>query len=450
MARSILIVDDEESIRQTLGGILEDEGYEVYSAEDGSQALIIASEEHPDVILLDIWMPGMDGIATLQRLRENHPPPEVIMITGHGTIETAVQAIKLGAYDFIQKPLDMHKVLITIQNVLNYRRLEQENLFLKQKLEARYTLVGEAPQMQKLKQQIDMVSPANSWILITGENGTGKELVARAIHRQSMRADKPFVEVNCAAIPETLIESELFGHEKGAFTGATNARNGKFDLAHEGTLFLDEIADMSLKTQAKILRVLEEQTFNRVGGSKTLKVDVRVIAATNKNLEEEMKAGTLREDLFYRLNVIPFHVVPLRERPGDVPRLVEYFLSEIAVETNSIKKELTPEALELLGAYHWPGNVRELRNMVERLVILTPARVVTEDDIPDNIHQKAGTVVLPTNEEDSFREAKSRFEKEFIIHKLKKFNGNIAKTAEAIGLERSHLYRKIKNYEIET
>ncbi len=324
---NILIVDDEQSIRDSLAGILLDEGFSPLAASNGEEALARLRDEKPDLILLDIWMPGMDGLETLARIREIHPEQLVIMMSGHGTIETAVRATKLGAHDFIEKPLSLEKLLLSIQNALKLNRLVEENRELKAKIAKEYEMIGSSPAINELKRQIEIVAPTSGWALITGENGTGKELVARAIHTLSQRGDKPFIEVNCAAIPEDLIESELFGHEKGSFTGATAQRRGKFDLAHEGTLFLDEIGDMSLKTQAKVLRILQERKFERVGGNRTIEVDVRVIAATNKDLSSQMAAGQFREDLYYRLNVIPFHVPPLRERKGDIPLLANHFLA---------------------------------------------------------------------------------------------------------------------------
>ncbi len=447
MSKTILVVDDEETIRQSIHGILTDEGFEVITAKDGNEALEKVTEELPDLVLLDIWMPGSDGVDILKRLKTDYPYLQVIMISGHGTIETAVKAIKLGAYDFIEKPLSLEKILLTVNNALNFYRLSEENRLLRQKTEGPSEPTGNSKAITKLKQQIEIVAPTNAWVLITGENGTGKELVARAIHRKSQRAPKPFVEVNCAAIPEELIESDLFGHEKGSFTGAYCKKRGKFDLAHEGTLFLDEIGDMSLKTQAKILRILQEQKFERVGGTKTIEVDVRVIAATNKDLDQEMKKGTFREDLYYRLNVIPIEVPPLRERLDDIPLLVEEFLEDFSVRSRLAKKEIAPEALELLMGYNWPGNVRELRNMIERLIILTPGKIITAEDIPDSLRTKA----KPGKRDalfalSSLKEAKSYFEKEFILRKLAENNGNISQTAQTIGVERSHLHKKIKAY----
>jgi len=448
MARTILIVDDEESIIQSLDGILTDEGFEVISAKSGISALEKIEEEMPDLVLLDIWMPEMDGIETLIKIKETYSHLQVVMMSGHGTIETAVKATRLGAYDFIEKPLSLEKVLLSINNALDYYRLEEEISLLKEKEKGKYSITGNSDPIHEVIEQIKIVAPTNAWVLISGENGTGKELVAHTIHRLSKRSFKPMVEVNCAAIPEELIESELFGHEKGAFTGAGAMKKGKFDLAHEGTIFLDEIGDMSLKAQSKTLRILQEQKFQRVGGSRMINVDVRVIAATNKDLEAEIEKGTFRDDLYFRLNVIPMRVPPLRERAEDIPELIDEFIEEISLTTNLEPKEFSKEAIEILKKYHWPGNVRELKNLVERLVIMAPDNVINSNEIPPPFNQTA-----EFKEEfesyfiaDSYREAKSRFEKAFIARKLREFHGNITQTAEAIGIERSNLHKKIKAY----
>ncbi|MCD4777755.1 MAG: sigma-54 dependent transcriptional regulator, partial [Desulfobacterales bacterium] len=366
MFPSILIVDDEPSILQSLSGLLADEGFEIETATNGYEGLKIVEERSPDLVLLDIWMPGIDGIETLKEIKKNYPTIPVIIITGHGTIETAVKATKLGAYDLIEKPLSIDNIIVTINNALNFRRLEEENRYLRKKTIEKHSITGNSPPTVALKKQIELVAPTDTWILITGENGTGKELVARTIHQLSSRVDQPLIAVNCAAIPEELIESELFGHEKGAFSGATSKKRGNFELANNGTIFLDEIGDMSLKTQAKILRVLQEQQFQRVGGDRILTVNVRIIAASNKDLEQEIEKGTFREDLYYRLNVIPVEVPPLRERSEDIPLLIETFLDECARQNRSTKKTMTAEAIEVIRAYSWPGNVRELKNLVER------------------------------------------------------------------------------------
>ena len=452
MARTVLIVDDEESIIQSLQGILTDEGFEVISAGSGSSALEKIDEVMPDIVLLDIWMPGMDGIETLIKIKESHSELQVVMMSGHGTIETAVKATKLGAYDFIEKPLSIEKLLLVINNAVGYSRLEEEIHLLREQTKDKDNLTGDSDPIRQLKEQVKIVAPTNAWVLISGENGTGKELVARSIHRLSKRNLKPMVEVNCAAIPEELIESELFGHEKGAFTGATTMKKGKFDLAHEGTLFLDEIGDMSLKAQSKTLRILQEQKFERVGGSRTIHVDVRVIAATNKDLEAEIEKGRFRDDLYFRLNVIPIRVPPLRERREDIAALVKEFLKEMALNTNTAPKDFSEEAIQVLKRYHWPGNTRELRNLVERLVIMTQAKEVRAEDIPAPFNKQAGAenILTSTLSAGSFKEAKEHFEKAFLASKLQQFRWNVSQTADAIGIERSNLHKKIKAYGLES
>jgi two-component system nitrogen regulation response regulator NtrX len=455
MSEKILVVDDEESIRTSLAGILEDEDFSISFAHDGIMALDMVRKNMPDLVLLDIWMPHMDGIETLQKIKELNSSLTVIMMSGHGTIETAVKSTKMGAYDFIEKPLSLEKLLVTIRNALGMRRLRAENDSLRELAYGDREMTGASPLMMKLKGQIDLVAPTNASVLITGENGTGKELVARSIHFSSTRRDKPFVEINCAAIPEELIESELFGHEKGAFTGAVAQKKGKFDLADGGTIFLDEIGDMSLKTQAKVLRILQERKFERVGGTKTIEVDVRVIAATNKILEDEIKAGNFREDLFYRLNVVPFTVPPLRARKEDIPLLIDHFLQKCCRGEGLDLKFFSPEAMELMKDYDWPGNVRELKNIVERLVIMTPGTRIDIADLPghmtaiengrESIPQRLDNVL----ECSTLREAREEFEKEFILQKLEENNWNVSKTAEIIELERSNLYRKMKSYGID-
>ncbi len=452
MHKTILIVDDEKSICQSLGGILSDEGYEVQTAASAEEALRMMEDEVPHLVLLDIWLPGMDGIEALKVMKTEYPQTRVVMMSGHGTIETAVRATKLGAFDFIEKPLSLEKVILVINHAVDMMRLEEENVFLRQKLTQDYELTGRSPVITELKEMISIVAPTNAWILIMGENGTGKELVARSIHRKSRRAGKPFVEVNCAAIPEELIESELFGHEKGAFTGATSKKRGKFDLANEGTIFLDEVADMSQKAQAKILRILQEKTFERVGGNRLISTDVRVLAATNKDLEREMEDGRFRQDLYYRLNVIPLLVPPLRERREDIPLLVGRFIRDFSLKEGEAEKTVSDEAMAALMRHDWPGNVRELKNIIERLVIMAPGKVIGEADIP--LLQKEGNGLPPdaalfSAEPDSLREARLDFEKQFILKKLKEYEGNISRTAEAIGLERSNLHRKIKSFGLE-
>ncbi|HEY5675023.1 MAG TPA: sigma-54 dependent transcriptional regulator [Malonomonas sp.] len=450
---NILIVDDEQSIRESLEGILEDEGFRTSVAASGEEALTAILSENPDLVLLDIWMPGIDGIETLKRIKQVRKNQLVIMMSGHGTIETAVKATRLGAYDFIEKPLSLEKVLLSIQNAMKIGQLQAENTALKEKISRDYEMIGESAVISKLKAQIAVAAPSSGWVLITGENGTGKELVARAIHQRSTRNQRAFVEVNCAAIPEELIESELFGHEKGAFTGATAARKGKFDMANGGTLFLDEIGDMSLKTQAKILRILQEHTFERVGGNRTIEVDVRVIAATNKNLTEEIKEGNFREDLYFRLNVLPFVAPPLRHRKDDIPLLIKHFLQYFCSKESREIKTISTDALQSLINYNWPGNVRELKNLIERLVIMTPAQQIEASDLPHAINQdreqQGSANIMAEEMPDSYRDAKELFEKQFLLEKLQKNNWNISRTSEEIGLERSNLHRKIKTYGIE-
>ena len=447
MARTILIVDDEASILQSLEGILSDEGFDVICAKSGNQALEKIEEVIPDLVLLDIWMPGMDGIETLARIKEAYPNLQVVIMSGHGSIETAVKATKEGAYDFIEKPLSLEKLLLSVNNALDYYRLEEEISLLKEK-DRKYNITGVGKAITELKEQIRVVAPTNAWVLISGENGTGKEIVAHTIHRLSQRSNKPMVEVNCAAIPEDLIESELFGHEKGAFTGATTMKKGKFDLAHEGTIFLDEIGDMSLKAQSKTLRILQEQKFERIGGSRTIKVDVRVMAATNKDLEAEIEKGTFREDLYFRLNVIPMRVPPLREHVEDIPALVDEFLKGYSLSTNIANKEISQDAIQILQEYEWPGNVRELKNLVERLLIMTPDKVIQAKDIPPPFNRSSDMEGSFDSAlmSGSLKEAKGEFEKAFIESKLREFNGNISQTAEGIGVERSNLHKKIKAY----
>ena len=447
MTKTILVVDDEEDIRDSLKGILKDEGFAVELATNGSEALDRVETAMPDLILLDIWMEGTEqGLDVLAGLKKKYPVLPVIMISGHGTIETAVTATKLGAYDYIEKPLSYDKILLVIENCLNYHLLAEENLLLKRQAAKRFHLTGSSDVMKDLKKQIETVASTNAWVMITGENGTGKELVAHTIHRSSNRADRPMVEVNCAAIPEELIESELFGHERGSFTGADSHRRGRFDLANHGTLFLDEIGDMSLKTQSKILRILDEQRFERVGGDKTIQVDVRVIVATNKNLREEIRKGTFREDLYYRLNVIPIHVPPLRDRKEDISLLVQDFLEEFSRENNSEPKSITDETLPALLAHDWPGNVRELKNLVERLVIMSPGTRIEFSSLLGGFEpitsQFAAHPSFKTA--STLREARNMAEKEYISAKLVKNKGNISQTAEEIDIDRTSLHKKIK------
>jgi two-component system nitrogen regulation response regulator NtrX len=444
----ILIVDDEPAIQSSLRGVLEDEGYRVTAVGSGTDALGVVAEDAPDVVFLDIWMPGMDGLETLAQLRRLRPDLTVVMISGHGTIDTAVKATRLGAYDFIEKPLSIEKVLLTLSRALEHDRLAHENATLRAELAERSQLIGSSAAIRVLREQIALAAPTNGRVLVHGENGSGKELVARAIHAQSARRDQPFVEVNCAAIPEELIESELFGHEKGAFTGALARRHGRFELAHGGTLFLDEIGDMSLKTQAKVLRALEEQAFERVGGKDTVKVDVRVIAASNRDLVMLIKDGSFREDLYYRLAVIPIDVPPLRTRKEDIPLLVDHFLALVSAENGKRPKTISGEALAYFLAYDWPGNVRELRNMVERLVIMSPRDVIGPEDVPAPLRPKDDGVAPGGAHERSLKEARDQFERAYIVAELRAHDWNITRTAERLGIERSHLYRKIKTYGI--
>ena len=451
MARTILVVDDEKNILRSLEGILSDEGFEVVSVESGVEALEMIRESTPDLVLLDIWMEGLDGLETLEEIKKGYPNLLVIMMSGHGNIETAVKATKMGAYDFVEKPLSLEKLLLSINNALEYYRLEEEVSLLREKDKNKYNIIGNSKAIIELKEQIKIVAPTNAWVLVSGENGTGKELVAHTIHLLSRRKHKPMVEVNCAAIPEDLIESELFGHEKGAFTGASTMRKGKFDSAHEGTIFLDEIGDMSLKAQSKTLRILQEQKFERVGGTKTIKVDVRVIAATNKNLEIEIEKRRFREDLYFRLNVIPMRVPPLKDRIEDILRLVNEFVREFSLSTNIEAKEVSENAIATLQKYKWRGNVRELKNLIERLMIMVPGRVIRKEDIPAPFNS---TSHIRADLESHFvsgslKEAKGEFEKAFIEAKLREFNGNISQTSEAIGIERSNLHKKIKGYKLD-
>jgi two-component system, NtrC family, nitrogen regulation response regulator NtrX len=439
----ILIVDDEAGIRESLASILRDEHYTVDAVESAELALERIAADSFAVVLLDVWLPGMDGMEALSRIQSFAQPPLVIIISGHGTIETAVRATKLGAFDFIEKPLSLEKVIVLVRNAIQQRRLQEENQLLRSELGHRYRIVGDSVPMKALRQQIAVTGPTNGRVLIFGESGTGKELVARSLHATGLRNKGPFVEVNCAAIPEELIESELFGHVKGSFTGASEDKIGKFAKADGGTLFLDEVGDMSLRTQSKVLRVLEEQRFERVGSNQTTHVDVRVIAATNKNLEQEIARGAFRQDLFYRLNVIPFFVPPLRDRKEDIPVLSRYFLAEFSAEYGKKTRELTDGAMEILLRYPWPGNVRELRNLVERLVIVCPQARIEPHHLPPELFR--GVAESPQQPYSTLHEARSAYEREFILRKLQEHRWNMTQTASALGLERSHLYRKMKS-----
>jgi two-component system, NtrC family, nitrogen regulation response regulator NtrX len=442
----ILVIDDEPAIQGTLRAVLEDEGYRVTTAGGGEAAVRAVTDEAPDLVFLDIWMPGMDGLETLAELKRVRPETTVIMISGHGTIETAVKATRLGAYDFIEKPMSLEKTLVSVTRALEHGRLERENATLRARLEVRTEIIGDSEPMRALREAIATAAPTSGRVLIHGENGSGKELVARAIHALSGRREAPFVEVNCAAIPEELIESELFGHERGAFTGAVARRRGKFETADGGTLFLDEIGDMSLKTQAKVLRALEEQVVERVGGREPIKVDVRVIAASNRDLPEFIARGGFREDLFYRLNVIPIEVPPLRHRRDDIPALIEHFIAVFSAENGKRLKTMSAEALAYFLAYDWPGNVRELRNMVERLVIMTMGDVIGPDDLPAPLRPKEAAAGVEGPR--SLKDARDGFERAYILAELRANDWNMTRTAERLGIERSHLYRLIKKYGI--
>ncbi len=440
----VLIVDDEEGIRETLSDIFKDEGYDVITASSGEEALKIMKENSPDIVFLDVWLSGIDGIETMKEIKSINPTMPVVMISGHANIELAVKATRSGAYDFLEKPLSLERVLLVTKLALEKRTLELENRALKEDITRKWKLVGSSTKIQNLKEQINMAAISNSRVLILGESGSGKELVAHLLHENSPRVDKPFIEMNCAAIPQELIESELFGHEKGSFTGAFERKKGKFELADEGTLFLDEVGDMSLSTQSKVLRIIETQEFQRVGGSKNIKVDVRIISATNKDLFEEVKKGNFREDLLFRLNVIPIIIPPLRERKEDIPELVEHFLKYFADEYGQKPKKITDDGLRLLSVYDWPGNIRELRNVIERLVIMTPSEIITPKNIFLNQNTHSDCFSFNT-----LREAKEAFERDFIIRKLQENNWNISKTAEVLEVERSNLHRKIKGFNIQ-
>jgi two-component system, NtrC family, nitrogen regulation response regulator NtrX len=445
---NVLIVDDEAGVRSALSGVLRDEGYAVDAVDSGEACLDRVTREPYDVIVLDIWLPGIDGLATLARLRERRVDAPVVMISGHGNIESAVRAIKMGAFDFVEKPLSLDKTVLVVGNAVRQRRLEAENRALRAHVDRQLTMVGESYAMAQLREQVAMAAPTNGRVLIFGENGTGKELVARSIHTLSRRRGGPFVEVNCAAIPEELIESELFGHVKGAFTGAVADRRGKFEVADGGTLFLDEIGDMSLKTQAKVLRALQEQVVEPVGGTSGVKVDVRILAATNKDLPAEIRAGRFREDLFFRLNVIPIFVPPLRDRDTDIRLLAEHFMAELAREYGRRPKRLDPGAAAGLRGYRWPGNVRELRNVIERLMIMVSGNIIAPADLafldgtPVAVAEPAGAPVL------SLHDARERFERDYILRALTAQQGNISRTADALGVERSNLYRKMRAFGI--
>jgi two-component system, NtrC family, nitrogen regulation response regulator NtrX len=441
MAESILIVDDERGIRESLSAVLRDEGFTAEAVASGEECLQALAQRGFACVLLDVWLPGISGLDTLKQMRESNSDAAVVIISGHGNVETAVRATKLGAFDFIEKPLSIEKTILTVRNALRQRQLERANAEMSAELSAEYAMVGESVAMRALRKQISVVAPTDGRVLISGESGAGKELVARAIHAQSRRAAAPFIEVNSAAIPEELIESELFGHVKGSFTGATAAKKGKFELADGATLFLDEVSDMSANVQAKVLRVLEEQRFEPVGSNTPINVDVRVIAATNKRLDEEIEKGTFRADLFFRLNVIPFEVPPLRERLEDVPLLIEHFSQRFANAYGRKPKKFEAEAIEMMQRYSWPGNVRELRNTIERVVIMHQSQRVGIKDLPafGDAEPPASSYRFP-----SFKEASDAYHREFIQRKLDEADGNVSRAAELMGIDRSHLYRRMK------
>jgi len=447
MAR-LMVVDDEKGIREALVQVFEYDGHQVRAAEDGPDALLTAESFHPDVIFLDVKMPGMDGLDVLARLHTECPGALVVMISGHGTIETAIEATRAGAYDFLEKPLDTDRLLVTLGRALELKGLTDSIADLKSQVESRYEIIGTSYQVRQVLDRVERVAPTEARVLVTGENGTGKELVARAIHRLSSRSDKAFVEVNCAAIPSELIESALFGHMKGSFTGAVADREGKFEQAHGGTLFLDEIGDMSLEAQAKVLRVLEQGVLTRVGGSKSIEVDVRVIAATNKDLEQQIEVGAFREDLFYRLNVVPIQIPALRERREDVPMLISHFCERMANGQGVVPKRFSPSAVERLQGLPWPGNVRELRNTVERLLILSTSPEVGPDDVDLLASGRSGSQSMAGEilGLETFVEFKESAERAYIVQKLRENEWNVAETARRIEMPRSNLYKKIERY----
>ncbi len=450
MKPRILVIDDEAAIRDSMRMILEYEGYEFNGAATGEDGVALVEREPIDLVFLDIKMPGMDGLEVLSRLKTVAESLPVVMISGHGTVSTAVEATRLGAFDFIEKPLATERILLTIRNALGFSRLRDENKTLLRVVEVRHEMIGSSAALKQALDTVRRAAPTNATVLIRGESGVGKELVARMIHRNSLRSRERFVQVNCAAIPDDLIESELFGHEKGSFTGATEKQIGKFEQADRGTIFLDEVGDMSLKTQAKVLRVLQEGEVERLGSARTLKVDVRVIAATNKDLEQEIEKGSFREDLFFRLSVIPISVPPLRERADDIPVLVRHFADLFARENNFHPKRVAPDAMGALQRYRWKGNVRELRNTIERVMILTAADVIGVEDLPGSVRPDArpGPPDAAAEKAGTLREFKESAERAFLIEKLRENNWNISKTAEVIGTPRSNLYKKLEQYEI--
>jgi len=451
MKTRILVIDDEAAIRDSMRMILEYEGYEFLGAATGEEGIALADRESVDLVFLDIKMPGMDGLEVLARLKTVADSLPVVMISGHGTVATAVEATKLGAFDFIEKPLATERILLAIRNALGFSRLRDENQSLAKAIDLRHDMVGSSPLLREVLEAVRRAAPTNATVLIRGESGVGKELVARMIHKNSLRARERFVQVNCAAIPDELIESELFGHEKGSFTGATDKQVGKFELADRGTIFLDEVGDMSMKTQAKVLRVLQEGEVERLGSSRTLKVDVRVIAATNKDLEQEIEKGLFREDLFFRLSVIPVSVPPLRDRSEDIPALVRHFADQFTRENNFRAKRFTAEAVAALQRARWKGNVRELRNTIERVIIMTPGDAVDAGDLPESVRAEPRAALAPEDRGDppgTLREFKENAERAFLVQKLRENDWNISKTAETIGTPRSNLYKKLEQYNI--
>ena len=447
MYPAVLIVDDEITIIESLEGILSDDGFEVMHAFNGYEALKKIETDSPDIVLLDIWMPGMDGIETLKEIKKIAPSLPVVMITGHGTIESAVDATKSGAYDFLEKPLSIDKIMVTINNALNFRKLEEENIYLRKKTIEKNSITGTSPAVQKLYGQIMNAAPSDASILITGENGTGKEMVARTIHQFSLRPEQPFIIINCAAIPENNLDSEIFGHEKGAFEEATSKNKGKFELASGGTLFLDEIGDMNINTQAKILRALESKTFQRIGGGRTLHMDVRLIASSNKDLEKEIEAGNFRKDLYFRLNVIPIHVPPLRDRKEDIPMLVDTFLEKLSKQSLGTKKIISEKVMDLLIRYEWQGNVRELKNLMERLSIMVETDYIDVEDLPQPYNVECKSIELVEKDlllyDDDLAQAKKRFEKQFIKQKLSQEGGNFKSAAKKLGTSVRYIKKNI-------
>jgi two-component system nitrogen regulation response regulator NtrX len=448
MFPSILIVDDEPAILQGLRGLLSDEGFEVQAAENGYEALKAIDQETPDLVLLDLWMPGIDGLETLKEIKKESPNTPVIIVTGHGNIETAVKATKLGAFDLIEKPLSIDRLIVAIQNALNFRRLEEENRYLRRKMLEKHSLNGSSPAVRELQREIAKAAPTDAWVLISGENGTGKELVARTLHQLSRRAEHPMIDVDCASVPDALTESELFGREKGAAGDAAQRRIGKFELANHGTLYFDEIGDMSPKMQGVVLRALQERRIQRVGGSRAIPIDVRVIASSNRNLAEAIRAGRFREELFYRINVYPLRVPPLRERVEDIPVLAEVFLNELAAEGRSRPKRISAEALALLKGHGWPGNIRELKNLLERLSIMIEGEVIEAEAVRASLSSGGGGAASAEARPfavPGFRDARRAFEREYLARRLAENHRDLKETARRIGVGRSYLSRKIRD-----